>query len=180
LDNCDTDHLAWIASYRAPILPDVIVERLFMPSVKPEESISKAEPELMVINEPAQQSVYDWMSTIKAYLNNQLPSDDNTEVECIEHNYRMYHLIDGLLYRLGVNGIMMKYIFREESIELLEDIHMGVCGSHSSWCSIMGKVFRHGFYWPTTKDDVMEVIKIQRLPVFQEADDKTCQSSSAY
>jgi hypothetical protein len=166
LDNRDTDHLAWIASYRAPILPDVIVEKLFMPSVKPEESISKAEPELMVIDEPAQQSAYDWMSTIKTYLNYQLPSDDNAEVERIEHNYRMYHLIDGLLYRLGVNGIMMKYIFREESIELLEDIHMGVCGSHSSWCSIIDKVFRHGFYWPTTKDDVMEVIKNTEIASF--------------
>jgi hypothetical protein len=55
--------------------------------------------------------------------------------------------------------MMMKYISREEGIWLLEDIHKGVCGSHSLWCSIVGKAFRHGFYWPTTKDDTMEVIK---------------------
>jgi hypothetical protein len=28
LDNHDTDHLAWIASFRAPTPPDVIVEKL--------------------------------------------------------------------------------------------------------------------------------------------------------
>jgi hypothetical protein len=31
LDNHNTDHLAWIASSRAPTPPDVIVERLFKP-----------------------------------------------------------------------------------------------------------------------------------------------------
>jgi hypothetical protein len=86
----------------------------------------------MVIDEPVQQSVYDWMSLIRAYLDNQQPSDDNTEVECIAHKSGMYHLIDGILYQQGANGMMMKYISREEGIELLEDIHKGVCGSHSS------------------------------------------------
>jgi ribonuclease HI len=53
LDNHDADHLAWIASFRAPTAPDVIVERLFKPSVKSEESTGQAELELMIIDEPA-------------------------------------------------------------------------------------------------------------------------------
>jgi hypothetical protein len=48
---------------------------------------------------------------------------------------------------------------QRRSIELLEDIHKGVCGSHSSWHSIIGKVFWHGFYWPIVKDDAIKVIK---------------------
>jgi hypothetical protein len=58
--------------------------------------------------------------------------------------------------------MMRKCISREEGIELLQDVHKGVCGSHSSWCSIIGKAFRHGFYWPIAKDDAMEVVKISR------------------
>ncbi len=53
----------------------------------------------------------------------------------------------------------MRCISRKEGIQFLGDIHKGVCGSHSSWRSIIEKAFRHGFYWPTAKDDVMEVIK---------------------
>jgi hypothetical protein len=159
LDNRDADHLAWMAFSRAPTPLDVIVERLFKPSVKPEESTSKAESDLMVIDEPAQQPTFDWMSPIWAYLDNQPPSDDNAEVERITCKSRMYHLIDGVLYRLGANEMMIKCISREEDIELLEDVHKGVCGSHSSWRSIIGKAFRHGFYWPTAKDDAMEVVK---------------------
>jgi hypothetical protein len=159
LDNCDVDHLVWIASSRAPIPPDVIVERLFKPSVKLEESISKIGSELMVIDDTTLQPTYDWMIPIKAYLDNQSPSEDNTEVKRIAHRSRMYHLIDGVLYQHGANGMMMKCISREEGIEVLEDIHKGVCGSHSSWRSIIGKAFQHGFYWPTTKDDAIEVVK---------------------
>jgi hypothetical protein len=40
LDNRDANHLAWIASFRVPTPPDVIVERLSKPSVKPGESTS--------------------------------------------------------------------------------------------------------------------------------------------
>jgi hypothetical protein len=36
LDNRYADHLAWNASSRASTPPDVIIERLFKPSVKPE------------------------------------------------------------------------------------------------------------------------------------------------
>jgi hypothetical protein len=72
---------------------------------------------------------------------------------------RIYHLIDGILYRQGANGMMKKCISREEGIQLLEDMHKGVCGSHSSLRSIVKKVYKHEFYWPTAKDDAMEVIK---------------------
>jgi hypothetical protein len=53
LDNRDADHLAWIASSRAPTPPDVIIEKLSKPSVRPaEEVIDVAKPDLMVIDEP--------------------------------------------------------------------------------------------------------------------------------
>jgi hypothetical protein len=70
------------------------------------------------------------MGLIKAYLDNQPPSDDNTEVKRITRRSKMYHLIGGVLYQQGANGMMMKCISREKGIELLEDIHKGVCRSH--------------------------------------------------
>jgi hypothetical protein len=98
------------------------------------------------------------MHPIKMFLENHPPSDDNAKVERIVCKSQQYHLVDGILFRRGVNGMMMKCISREEGIQLLQDIHSGICGSHSSWCSIIGKAFIHGFYWSTTKNDVMEII----------------------
>jgi hypothetical protein len=80
----------------------------------------------------------------------------------------MYHLIDGVLYKQGANGMMMKCISKGEGLQLLREIHTGVCGAHSLRCSIIGKAFRHGFYWPTAKDDIMEiVIKCKECQFFQ-------------
>jgi hypothetical protein len=53
----------------------------------------------MVIDDTALKPTYDWMSPIKVYLNNQPSSDDNTKVERIARRSKMYHLIDGVLYR---------------------------------------------------------------------------------
>jgi hypothetical protein len=94
------------------------------------------------------QRISYWMSPISAYLENQPSSDDNTKVQRIARKSQMYHLIDGVLYRQGANGMMMKCISREEGIELLEGVHKGVYRSQSSWRSIIGKAFRHGFYCP--------------------------------
>jgi ribonuclease HI len=81
LDNHDADHLAWIASSRAPTPLHVIIERLSRPSVKPEKSTSgQVGADLMVIDELVQQPAYDWMGPIRTYLDNQPPSNDNAEV----------------------------------------------------------------------------------------------------
>jgi hypothetical protein len=126
------------------------------------------ETDLMIIDEAEQHPEIDWMSLIKTYLDNQPLSDDNVEIERIARKSRMYHLIDGVLYKQGANGMMMKCISKDEDVQLLQEIHSGVCGAHSSWRSIVGKIFRHRFYWPTAKDDAMEIgTKCKECQLFQ-------------
>jgi hypothetical protein len=69
LDNRDTNHLTWIASSRASTSPDVIIERLSNPSIKPAEPSEEAiRHDLMVIDEPKQEPAYDWLRPIKMFL----------------------------------------------------------------------------------------------------------------
>jgi hypothetical protein len=50
---------------QAPTLPDVIIEVLSKPSVKPADSINEASrQDLMVIDELEQEPAYDWMHPI--------------------------------------------------------------------------------------------------------------------
>jgi hypothetical protein len=97
----------------------------------------------MVIDEPEQELAYNWMHLIKMFLENQPPLDNNTKVE---HIVKQYHVVDVILFRQGANDMMIKCILREEGIQLLWDIHSGICGSRSSWRSIIDKAFKHGFY----------------------------------
>jgi hypothetical protein len=50
------------------------------------------------------------------YLDNQPPLDNNAEVERMAHKSRMYHLIDGVLFYQGANGMVTKCILREDDI----------------------------------------------------------------
>jgi hypothetical protein len=102
---------------------------LTKPLVKAVEMLR--ETDLMIIDGAEQQLEIDWMNPIKAYLDNQSISDDNAEIERIAHKFRMYHLIDGVLYRQGTNGMMMKYISKDEGSQLLQNIHSGVCGKRT-------------------------------------------------
>jgi hypothetical protein len=80
-------------------LPDVIIEKLSKPSVKPVEPTNKAiRHDLMVIDEPKQEPVYHWMHPIKMFLENQPPSNDSGEVELIVRKSKQYHLINGILF----------------------------------------------------------------------------------
>ena len=53
----------------------------------------------------------------------------------------------------------LRCISREQGKELLVDIHGGDCGHHSSSWTLVGKVFRSGFYWPTALNDATELVK---------------------
>jgi hypothetical protein len=67
--------------------------------VKLAEPTSEAiRQDLMVIDEPEQKPTYDWMHSIKMFLKNQPPSDDNTKVECIAFKSKQYHLVDWILF----------------------------------------------------------------------------------
>jgi hypothetical protein len=81
LDNRDADRLAWISSYRASTPSDTIIEKLSRPLVKSVESINEeVEQDLMVIDEPKHELVYDWMHPIKMSLENHPPLHDYVEV----------------------------------------------------------------------------------------------------
>jgi hypothetical protein len=133
LDNHNVDHLAWIVFSKAPTPSDVIIEKLYKPSVTPEKSTSEAvKQDLMVIDESNEEPTYDWMLLVRMFLENHLPSYNNAEVERIARKSKQYHLVNGILFRRGVNGMMMKCISRENDIQLLQDIHSSICGSHLS------------------------------------------------
>jgi hypothetical protein len=54
---------------------------------------------------------------------------------------------------------LLKCLSRAEGIELMKEIHAGLCGSHIGSRPLLGKVFRQGFYWPKEASDAVELVK---------------------
>jgi hypothetical protein len=117
-------------------------------------------PANLLAPQPVSQSGTDaWISEIRDYLKENILPEDHVSAERIVRLAKRYTVVEGDLYRRGANGILMRGITQEEGHELLAEIHGGECGSHSSSRTLVGKAFRHGFYWPTALQDAAELVK---------------------
>jgi hypothetical protein len=76
----------------------------------------------------------------------------------MEARTRPYVIIEGELYKHGVCS-PLKCLSRAEGIELMKEIHAGLCGSHIGSRPLLGKVFRQGFYWPKAASDAAELVQ---------------------
>jgi hypothetical protein len=100
------------------------------------------------------------------HLKDNILPDDMASADRIARLAKRYTLVEGDLYRHGANGILMRCITREEGCDLLADVHGGECGNHASSLTLVGKAFRHGFYWPTTLQDAVELVRSCRACQF--------------
>ena len=55
-------------------------------------------------------------------------------------------------------GVKLKCIPWEDGLELLAEIHGGICGSHIGSRALAGKAFRRGFFWPTALQDATALV----------------------
>jgi ribonuclease HI len=183
-DNSAADDLSVKASTWAPVPEGFFERRLLRPTAQPAElgeggetSTSKLTVPVASQNPPktvcatggparplAPQTISQsgpdaWISEIWDYLKEKILPEDHVSTERIVRLAKRYAVVEGDLYRRGANGIHMRCITQEEGHELFTEIHGGECGSHSSSRTLVGKAFRHGFYWPTALQDAVEMVK---------------------
>jgi ribonuclease HI/transposase InsO family protein len=157
--NATADALSKLGSGRTQVPPGVFIQEVPRPSI----SLEQAE-ECNVLSQPESDSD-DWREPIIRYIKNKEESDDKTAAERIARQSAHYTLIGETLYRRGTTGVLMKCILSATGKQLLEEIHAGQCGIHVASRSLVGKVFRSGFYWPTAKNYAAELV--QRCEVCQ-------------
>jgi hypothetical protein len=107
-----------------------------------------------------------WITEIRTYLKDNILPDDMASTDRIAHLAKRYTLVEVDLYRRGTNGILMRCITREEGCDLLADVHGGECGNYASSHTLVGKAFRHRFYWPTALQDAIELVRSCRACQF--------------
>jgi hypothetical protein len=84
----------------------------------------------------------DWRIEIISFLQGNYLLDDEVYNKRMEARTRPYVMIEGELYKHGVCSPLLKCLSRTEGIELMKEIHAGLCGSYIGYRSLLGKVFR--------------------------------------
>ena len=70
-----------------------------------------------------------------------------------------FTILNDILYKRRFSMPYLKCIDEEEAKYILKEIHEGVCGDHVGPRSLVSKVVRTGYFWPTMQVDAKELVK---------------------
>ena len=68
--------------------------------------------------------------------------------------------MDEVLYKRGFSQPYLKCLALDETNYVLREVHEGACGNHSGARSLVHKVVRAGYYWPTIQADAKAYVKV--------------------
>ena len=63
---------------------------------------------------------------------------------------------DEILFKRGVDGILLKCISDDESKQILAEVHEGIFGSHQSGIKMKWLIHRYGYYWSSVLKDCIK------------------------
>ena len=81
-----------------------------------------------------------------AYLRGHYEPSDKAEEKRLSQTARGYVISQGELYKTGVVTPWLKCIPVTQGIELLKEIHVGICASHIGIRPLAAKAFKQGFF----------------------------------
>ena len=121
------------------------------------ETSSVDEAEAMEIDEAPPPR--DWHTQYLDWMIRGVLPLDRAQARYSARRAKSFVLIDDELYKHSPSSILQRSIPIPEGKELIRDIYAGICGHHAAPRTLVGNVFRQGFYWPTTVADATDVVR---------------------
>jgi hypothetical protein len=161
--NVAADALSKLGSTRAQVPAGVFVQELKQPSISPSPQVStgtgsvQPEREVMLVGE-------DWRGPFIDYIRDLvLPAGMDPKSAAAARVMRRskgFVLVEDKLYQRGArSGVLMKYVTTEEGLDILREIHEGMCGNHAASKSLVGKAYRADFWWPTAVSNAEDLVR---------------------
>ena len=149
--NTHADSLAMLASSSVQSLPRVIlVEDLHKPT----------EIKGMAVDVQQIGLGSSWTDPIISFLKEDILPSDKLEAEKIRRKAPRFWLSeDQKLYKCSFSGPYLLCIHLEISELFLEELHEGICGSHTGGRSLSYRAFTQGYWWPNMQKEVQEYVK---------------------
>ena len=148
--NAHVDSLAMLATSSAQDLPRVIlVEDLYKPS---------RTGEMVQINQI--RAGLSWMDSIIRFLKEDILSEEKIEADKIRRMVTSYWLSeDHKLYKRSFSGPYLLCVHPELIDSLLEEMHEGICGSHTGGRSLAYRAIIQGYWWPNMHREALEYVR---------------------
>ncbi|XP_075665457.1 uncharacterized protein LOC142635131 [Castanea sativa] len=102
----------------------------------------------------------NWMDPIIIYLKDGRFLEEKDEARKLRVRAAKYVLINEVLYKRGFSQPYLRCLALDKSNYVLREVHEGACENHSGARSLVYKVVRAGYYWPTVQADAKAYVKV--------------------
>ena len=67
--------------------------------------------------------------------------------------------LEDVLYKRGVEGLLLKCVSKYDSLQVLAEVHEGICGAHQSGVKMRWLIHRYGYFWLSVLKDCIEYVQ---------------------
>ena len=149
--NAHADSLTMLATSSAQNLPWVIlIEDLY----KPTETRREIARIHQIRARPS------WIDSIIQFLKEDTPPEERIEAEKVRRKAtRFWSSKNQKLYKRSFSGPYLLCIHPEMTELLLEELHEGICRSHTGGRSLAHRDITQGYWWPNMQREAQEYVK---------------------
>lgn len=100
-----------------------------------------------------------WTSPIFSFLKDgRLPSSTE-EAKKVRKRAARFIILNDQIFRRGFSQPYLRCVEEEEARCVLEEVHGGICGDHMRSKSLVKKIMKVSYFWPTMQQDAVDFIK---------------------
>ena len=140
----ENEHVNWLA--KAASAKHIMIDQQELSFIQPSPAIK--ELEIQIIPKGV-----DWTTPIISYLKNGKLPKDCYESQWLRVRAARFVLVVDVLYKRGFSQPYLRCLTPNEVDYVMREIHEKVCGNHSRAWSLVHKLIRVGYYWPTMQKD---------------------------
>ena len=100
-----------------------------------------------------------WTTPLVSYLKNRVLPDGKEAARKLKVQAARFVLIKDVLYKRGFSRPYLKCLYAEEADYVMREVHEGICKNHFGSRSLVHKLVRVGYYWPTMQKDAEAYVK---------------------
>ena len=97
--------------------------------------------------------------TIASYLKDDILLNEKEAARKLKVQATRFVLIKDVLYKRGFSRPYLRCLGNEEADYVMREVHEGIYRNHSGSRSLVHKLIRAGYYWPTMQKDAEAYVK---------------------
>nr|XP_023900782.1 uncharacterized protein LOC112012635 [Quercus suber] len=110
-------------------------------------------PSIEEISTFAVEGTSSWMTPIMSFLQDGHLPQNADEARKIRKRSARFTILNDTLYKKGFSMPYLRCVDEGEAEYVLKEVYEGICRDHAGPKSLVRKIMRAGYFWPTMQDD---------------------------